>query len=41
MVTGETSKSRVLVTGAATAVSGMTVGVYLFRSSALTTVQST
>ncbi len=35
MVTGETSTSRVFVTGEATAVSGVTVGVYLFRNTAL------
>ena len=35
MVTGETSTSRVFVTGDATAVSGVTVGVYLFRNTAL------
>ena len=34
MVTGETSTSRVFVTGDATAVSGVTVGVYLFRNTA-------
>lgn len=33
MVTGETSTTRVFVSGEATAVSGVTVGVYLFRSS--------
>lgn len=32
MVTGETSTERVFLSGAATAVSGVTVGVYLFRS---------
>lgn len=32
MVTGETSTSRVLVSGEATSVSGATVGVYLFRN---------
>jgi hypothetical protein len=35
MVTGETSTSRVFVSGEATAVSGVTVGVYLFRNTAL------
>jgi hypothetical protein len=34
MVTGETSTDRVFVSGEATAVSGVTVGVYLFRNSA-------
>ena len=34
MVTGETSTSRVFVTGDATAVSGVTVGVYLSRNAA-------
>lgn len=32
MVTGETSTARVFVSGEATAVSGVTVGVYLFRN---------
>lgn len=36
MITGETSTDRVFVTGEATAVSGITVGVYLFRNSAST-----
>jgi hypothetical protein len=35
MITGETSTSRVLMSGDATAVSGLTVGVYLFRNAAL------
>jgi hypothetical protein len=35
MVTGETSTQRVFVSGEATAVSGVTVGVYLFRNSAV------
>ena len=35
MVTGETSTSRVFVSGEATSVSGVTVGVYLFRNTAL------
>jgi hypothetical protein len=35
MVTGETSTSRIFVTGEATAVSGVTIGVYLFRNSVL------
>lgn len=34
MMTGETSTDRVFVTGAATAVSGVTMGVYLFRNTA-------
>jgi hypothetical protein len=32
MITGETSTDRVFISGEATAVSGVTVGVYLFRS---------
>ena len=32
MVTGETSTARVFISGEATAVSGVTVGVYLFRN---------
>lgn len=35
MVTGETSTNRVFASGEATAVSGVTVGVYLFRNTAL------
>jgi hypothetical protein len=35
MITGETSTNRVFVSGQATAVSGVTVGVYLFRNTAL------
>ena len=35
MITGETSTDRVFVTGQATAVSGVTIGVYLFRNSSL------
>ena len=35
MITGETSTARVFVSGEATAVSGVTVGVYLFRNSTL------
>ncbi len=35
MVTGETSTARVFMSGEATAVSGVTIGVYLFRNSAL------
>jgi hypothetical protein len=34
MVTNETSSDRVFLTGQATAVSGVTVGVYLFRNTA-------
>ena len=33
MITGETSSDRIFLSGQATAVSGVTVGVYLFRSS--------
>jgi hypothetical protein len=36
MITGETSTSRVLLSGEATAISGITVGVYLFRNTAPT-----
>ncbi|HEY5358539.1 MAG TPA: hypothetical protein VIJ82_12845 [Streptosporangiaceae bacterium] len=35
MITGETSTDRVFMSGEATAVSGVTVGVYLFRNTAL------
>jgi hypothetical protein len=35
MVTGETSTSRVFLSGEATAISGVTIGVYLFRNTAL------
>ena len=35
MITGETSTARVFVSGEATAVSGVTIGVYLFRNTAL------
>ena len=35
MVTGETSTARVFVSGEATVVSGVTVGVYLFRNTRL------
>lgn len=35
MITGETSTSRVFVSGEATSVNGVTVGVYLFRNTAL------
>jgi len=35
MVTGETSTARVFLSGEATAISGITVGVYLFRNMAL------
>lgn len=33
MITGETSTDRVFLSGEATAVSGVTIGVYLFRNS--------
>ena len=35
MMTGETSTDRVFASGQATAISGVTVGVYLFRNTAL------
>jgi len=35
MVTGETSAARVFLSGEATAISGVTIGVYLFRNTAL------
>lgn len=35
MITSETSTSRAFVSGEATAISGVTVGVYLFRNTAL------
>jgi len=35
MITGESSTNRAFVSGEATAVSGITVGVYLFRNTAL------
>jgi hypothetical protein len=35
MITGETSTSRVFLSGEATAISGVTIGVYLFRNTAL------
>ena len=35
MITGQTSTSRVFVSGEATAVTGVTVGIYLFRNTAL------
>ena len=35
MITGETSTARVLVSGEATAISGVTAGVYLFRDAGL------
>jgi len=35
MVTGETSTDRVFVSGEATVISGVTVGVYLFRNTRL------
>ena len=34
MITAETSSDRMFLTGQATAVSGVTIGVYLFRSTA-------
>ncbi len=34
MITGETSSDRMFLTGQATAVNGITVGVYLFRNTA-------
>ncbi len=34
MITGETSTERIFVSGQATAVSGTTIGVYLFRNTA-------
>jgi hypothetical protein len=36
MITSETSSDRMFLTGQATAVSGVTIGVYLFRSTAPT-----
>lgn len=36
MITGETSTKRMMVSGDATAVNGVTVGVYLFRNNAVT-----
>jgi len=35
MITGETSTQRMFVSGEATAVSGVTIGVYLFRNTSL------
>jgi hypothetical protein len=35
MITGETSTDRMFVSGEATAISGITMGVYLFRNTAL------
>jgi hypothetical protein len=35
MITGETSSNRFIVSGQAVAVSGVTIGVYLFRNAAL------
>jgi hypothetical protein len=35
MVTGETSTGRVFLSGEATAISGVTIGVYLFRNTPL------
>ena len=36
MVTGETRTDRIFVSGEATAMSGVTIGVYLFRNANLT-----
>jgi hypothetical protein len=33
MITGESSRDRILASGERTAVSGQTVGIYLFRRS--------
>jgi hypothetical protein len=35
MVTGETSTDRIFLSGEATAVSGLTIGVYLFRNTSV------
>jgi hypothetical protein len=35
MITGETSTDRMFISGEATAVSGVTIGVYLFRNTAV------
>lgn len=35
MITGETSTDRIFVSGEATAISGVTIGVYLFRNATL------
>jgi hypothetical protein len=35
MITGETSTDRMFVSGEATVISGVTMGVYLFRNTAL------
>ena len=35
MVTGETSTDRIFLSGEATAISGVTIGVYLFRNATL------
>ena len=35
MVTGETSTDRMFISGEATAISGVTIGVYLFRNATL------
>lgn len=41
MITGETSTARVFMSGEATAVSGVTVGVYLFRNTSSSPAAST
>jgi hypothetical protein len=41
MITGETSTARVFMSGEATAVSGVTVGVYLFRNTSADPAAST
>jgi hypothetical protein len=35
MITGETSTDRIFISGEATAVSGVTIGVYLFRNNSV------
>ena len=35
MITGETSTDRIFLSGQATAISGVTIGVYLFRNTAV------
>jgi len=35
MITGETSTDRVFLSGQATAINGVTIGVYLFRNTAV------
>ena len=40
MITGETSTARVFMSGEATAVSGVTVGVYLFRNASFSPAAS-